>query len=294
MKFPATSSFPISRGLRCTILSRKNSATCRCSTTAAASRMNFRSPNFTGTSMHFAFIPGYKQHNFRSKTRSTSKPSRSWARSTTRSKPAATRATTSNAFSSASCSACSPRTPAFLSANRSGSTSKTAPRRTARIWAANLARLFEVLNTAPEKRQKNLDETLAAFPYVNGDLFNEHLGFADFNRDMRNALLACTRKDWSRISPAIFGSLFQSIMETRKRRQIGAHYTSERDILKVIRSLFLDELRAEFESRKADRSTGRRARLEEFHDKLCQSAFSRPGLRLRQFPRHRLPRTAPA
>jgi hypothetical protein len=139
-----------------------------------------------------------------------------------------------------------------------------------------LARLFEVLNTPPEKRQANLDETLAAFPYVNGDLFNERLGFADFNPDMRNALLACTRNDWSRISPAIFGSLFQAIMDDKKRRQIGAHYTSERDILKVIRSLFLDELRAEFENRKADRSTGRRARLEEFHDKLCQLRFLDP------------------
>ena len=139
-----------------------------------------------------------------------------------------------------------------------------------------LARLFEVLNTPPEQRQKNLDESLAAFPYVNGDLFNEHLGFADFNRDMRNALLGCTRKDWSRISPAIFGSLFQSIMEPKERRQIGAHYTSERDILKVIRSLFLDDLRAEFENRKADRSTGRRARLEEFHDKLCNLRFLDP------------------
>ncbi|HZM02918.1 MAG TPA: DNA methyltransferase, partial [Candidatus Saccharimonadales bacterium] len=139
-----------------------------------------------------------------------------------------------------------------------------------------LARLFEILNTPPAKRQTHLDETLASFPFVNGVLFSEHLGFADFNRDMRNALLACTRKDWSRISPAIFGSLFQSIMEDKKRRQIGAHYTSERDILKVIRSLFLDELRAEFETRKADRSTNRRARLEEFHDKLCNLRFFDP------------------
>ena len=72
----------------------------------------------------------------------------------------------------------------------------------------HLARLFEILNTPPDKRQKNLDETLAQFPYVNGDLFSEHLGFADFNRDMRNALLGCTRKDWSRISPAIFARSF--------------------------------------------------------------------------------------
>jgi hypothetical protein len=140
----------------------------------------------------------------------------------------------------------------------------------------HLAGLFGVLNTPPDKRQKNLDETLAAFPYVNGDLFAETLGFADFNRDMRNALLASTRFDWSRISPAIFGSLFQAVMQPRERRQIGGHYTSERDILKVARSLFLDDLRAEFEARKADRSTGRRARLEEFHDKLCNLRFLDP------------------
>jgi hypothetical protein len=79
----------------------------------------------------------------------------------------------------------------------------------------HLARLFEILNTAPEKRKKNLDETLAGFPYVNGELFNEHLGFADFNADMRNALLACCQNDWSRISPAIFGSLFQSITQPK-------------------------------------------------------------------------------
>ncbi|MGI8964701.1 MAG: type IIL restriction-modification enzyme MmeI, partial [Limisphaerales bacterium] len=139
---------------------------------------------------------------------------------------------------------------------------------------AKLAHLFEILNR--EKRQDNLDEDLARFPYVNGELFSEHLGFADFNRDMRQAILDCTIKDWSRISPAIFGSLFQSIMESKERRQIGAHYTSERDILKVVRSLFLDDLRAEFENRKADRSTGRTARLEEFHKKLCQLRFLDP------------------
>jgi hypothetical protein len=140
----------------------------------------------------------------------------------------------------------------------------------------HLARLFEVLDTPLEKRQKNLDETLAAFPYVNGELFAERLAFADFNRDMRNAMLACTRFDWSRISPAIFGSLFQSIMQPKARRQIGAHYTSERDILKVVRSLFLDDLRAEFAARQADRSTARRARLEEFHGKLCSLKFLDP------------------
>jgi hypothetical protein len=135
----------------------------------------------------------------------------------------------------------------------------------------HLARLFEVLNTPPDKRQKNLDETLAAFPYVNGDLFAENLGFADFNSDMRNALLACTHFDWSRISPAIFGSLFQSVMDPKERRQIGAQYTSERDILKLIRSLFLDDLLAEFE-----RAKGSKAELKRFHEKIAALHFLDP------------------
>lgn len=135
----------------------------------------------------------------------------------------------------------------------------------------HLARLFEVLNTPREDRQKNLDETLAAFPYVNGDLFAEKLDFADFNRDMRNALLACTHFDWSRISPAIFGSLFQAVMDDKERRQIGGHYTSERDILKVIRSLFLDDIQAEFE-----RVKGNKSQLKRFHEKLAELRFLDP------------------
>jgi hypothetical protein len=135
----------------------------------------------------------------------------------------------------------------------------------------HLARLFDVLDTPPEKRQKNLDEDLAAFQWVNGELFGENLGFADFNHDMRNALLACTRFDWSRISPAIFGSLFQAVMEPRERRQIGGHYTSERDILKLIRSLFLDDLRAEF-----GRGKGSKGDLRRFHEKLASLRFLDP------------------
>ena len=108
-------------------------------------------------------------------------------------------------------------------------------------------------------------------PYVNGELFAERLGFAEFNRDMRNALLACTRFDWSRISPAVFGSLFQAVMEPKERRQIGGHYTSERDILRVIRSLFLDDLRAEF--RRVRRN---KTELKRFHKRLGQLRFLDP------------------
>ena len=136
---------------------------------------------------------------------------------------------------------------------------------------AHLARLFQVLNTPLERRQGNLLEDLADLPYVNGDLFAESLGFADFNRDMRNRLLACCRFDWSRISPAVFGSLFQSVMEPRERRQIGAHYTSERDILKLVRSLFLDDLWAEFERIKSNPK-----KLSEFHVRLGKLTFFDP------------------
>jgi hypothetical protein len=135
----------------------------------------------------------------------------------------------------------------------------------------HLARLFDVLNTPEDKRQKNLDEALASFRYVNGDLFSENLGFADFNLQMRVALLYCTAFDWSRISPAIFGSLFQAVMEPKERRQIGGHYTSERDILKVIRSLFLDDLHAEFA-----RARSSKAELRRFHAKIADLRFLDP------------------
>ena len=85
-----------------------------------------------------------------------------------------------------------------------------------------LAHLFEVLNTPPEKRLKRLDEQLVAFRYVNGSLFAEHLHTADFDRDMREILIECCALDWSRISPAIFGALFQSVMIPEARRNLGA------------------------------------------------------------------------
>ena len=114
----------------------------------------------------------------------------------------------------------------------------------------HLAQLFQVLNTPAEERQKTLDESLAAFPYVNGQLFEEQLSLASFNTQMRNTLLECCGLDWSRISPAIFGSMFQSVMNKEQRRNLGAHYTSEKNILKLIKPLFLDQLWKEFESAK--------------------------------------------
>ncbi|MFA6288560.1 MAG: DNA methyltransferase [Opitutaceae bacterium] len=131
-----------------------------------------------------------------------------------------------------------------------------------------LNELWDVLNTAEDRRQTTLDEDLAAFPYVNGGLFAENLPTCAYNTTLREALIACCRFHWARISPAVFGSLFQGVMEGKERRQIGAHYTSERDILKLLRALFLDELRAELDAAKADRSTNRATRLRAFQKKL--------------------------
>jgi hypothetical protein len=145
---------------------------------------------------------------------------------------------------------------------------------------ARLAQVFQVLNTpdgaggpgiTASRRSTHLDAQLAAFPYINGKLFEESLPLADFNSAMREALLDACALDWSAISPAIFGSLFQSIMNAEARRNLGAHYTSEENIQKLIKPLFLDALWAEFGKVK-----GNRNRLFEFHQKLRHLRFFDP------------------
>lgn len=137
--------------------------------------------------------------------------------------------------------------------------------------AAKLQELFQVLNTPKENRFKNLDEQLADFPYINGKLFEEILPMASFDSKMRQALLDCTYIDWSKISPAIFGSMFQSVMNPEERRNLGAHYTSETNILKLIKPFFLDDLWKEFESIKHNKN-----KLVEFHRKISTYKFLDP------------------
>ena len=139
-----------------------------------------------------------------------------------------------------------------------------------------LSELFQVLNTPEGERQASLDEDLRAFPYVNGDLFDGPLRIPAFTAPMRELLLDACRFDWSNISPAIFGSLFQSVMQPAERRRQGAHYTSERNILKVIEPLFLDDLRKEFERLKTRRDSRRGAMLEAFHRRLGELTFLDP------------------
>ena len=139
-----------------------------------------------------------------------------------------------------------------------------------------LAQLFEVLDTPESDRAATLDEDLARFPYVNGDLFEGHLRTFSFDAPMRGTLLDACRFDWSKLSPAIFGALFQSVIDPAERRAKGAHYTTEKNILKVIEPLFMDDLRAEFERLRARRGRGRLAALRQFQAKLGSLTFFDP------------------
>ena len=141
--------------------------------------------------------------------------------------------------------------------------------------------LFEVLDTpdgsngTENLRQANLSVELSQFPYVNGRLFSDNLRTPIFDAEMRKDLLDACRHDWSAVSPAIFGSLFQSVMDKGERRAKGAHYTSEENILKVIGPLFLDDLREELEKLKSRKTAKERALLE-FQAQLSRMRFLDP------------------
>lgn len=141
---------------------------------------------------------------------------------------------------------------------------------------SRLVHLFEILDTPPERRQKTLDEDLTRFPYVNGQLFSDSIRTPSLDAAMRTALLQCCYFDWTKVSPALFGSLFQTVMLPEEQRKGGAHYTSERNILKTIQPLFLDELREEFATIRDSRSTQRKSQLEKFHTKLGSLTFLDP------------------
>ena len=137
-----------------------------------------------------------------------------------------------------------------------------------------LGKVFDTLNKPREDRQKSISESFNAYPYVNGKLFEERIDLPEFTKTMRDLLLDCCALDWSRISPAIFGAMFQKIIELdekSRRREMGAHYTSEENILKLINSLFLDDLKAEFEQAKHHKNI-----LFEFHKKLTSLKFLDP------------------
>lgn len=138
-----------------------------------------------------------------------------------------------------------------------------------------LGELFQVLDTPLDKRQQSLDADLADFPYINGELFRERIDMPAFDNAMRDMLLDASMFNWGEVSPAIFGSLFESVIDKVTRRKQGAHYTPEQAILKVIEPLFLDDLRAEFARLKALKS-GRERALRAFHERLGGLTFLDP------------------
>lgn len=140
-----------------------------------------------------------------------------------------------------------------------------------------LIKLFETLATRDEDRSKNLDDDLAAFPYVNGGLFSEPITTPDFDRNARFALVMAGQLDWGVVSPAIFGAMFQGVMDEDERHDLGAHYTSEENILRVIKPLFLDELYLDFAAaQQKKRSVDRRRELDVLHDRVANLQFLDP------------------
>ncbi|WP_455020062.1 DNA methyltransferase [Kingella denitrificans] len=140
-----------------------------------------------------------------------------------------------------------------------------------------LNRLFAVLNTPSERRAQNMNTELRAFPYVNGKMFEEQLGEFYFNAELRELLLQCSERDWAEISPEIFGNLFQSVMDNVERRELGAHYTEEGNILKVIDGLFMDNLRQRFQAAcKVSGKAKRTAAIYELHQEIGRLQFLDP------------------
>ena len=142
-----------------------------------------------------------------------------------------------------------------------------------------LIRLFEVLNTPPDKRSKYLKDDLKAFPYTNGGLFEEQIEIPQFTEDLKQTLLqnASLDFDWSEISPTIFGAVFESTLNPETRRGGGMHYTSIANIHKVIDPLFLNGLRRELDDileEKVERQ--RQKKLDAYQDRLASLTFLDP------------------
>ena len=133
-----------------------------------------------------------------------------------------------------------------------------------------LATLFLALDT-PRKEREALPEEVLAFPYVDGHLFAGALPVLPFDSEFYALLDSCRAVNWRGISPAIFGAMFQEIMNQEKRREWGTYYTSEENIEKLIRPLFLDELWEEWET-----CRGHRKRMKDFHEKLTRLKFFDP------------------
>jgi hypothetical protein len=137
--------------------------------------------------------------------------------------------------------------------------------------SSRLMELFKILDIPESERMINMPNELKKFRYIDGSLFAKDSPPAYFDTKMRQTLLYCCKFDWSFISPAIFGAMFQGVMDEKERREMGAHYTSEENIMKIIKPLFLYDLWDEFERKKYIKTD-----LLEFHNKLTKLKFLDP------------------
>ena len=137
--------------------------------------------------------------------------------------------------------------------------------------SGKLTTLFQTLAKPVEARSLKLDEVISQFPYVNGHIFEEAIVVPQFDTRMRAALVECCEFDWSKVSPDIFGSLFQEVKDIADRREDGEHYTSPENIQKLLGPLFLDQLKLDLVS--CGRSI---VKLQEFRKKLGTYQFLDP------------------
>lgn len=142
---------------------------------------------------------------------------------------------------------------------------------TAETLHTDLIELFDVLNTPPERRTVEAGDPLTFFRYINGGLFEDPLRLPPLPAEFRGALLEACSFNWSVISPAVFGSMFQTVKSKEARRHGGEHYTTEANILKTIQPLFLDEYRDRLE-----RVWNDKGQLTKLHNDLAQLRFLDP------------------
>jgi len=140
-----------------------------------------------------------------------------------------------------------------------------------RYIGSEIAHLFQILDTPNNQRSLNLSESLRKFPYINGSLFKEYIKISAFDDKLKESFLKTFKFDWSKINPVIFGSIFQASMNENTRGELGSHFTSEKNILKLLKPLFLDELKNEFE-----KNRGNRKELEKLHTKIGNLKFFDP------------------
>ncbi|QRZ62656.1 GcrY protein [Rothia sp. ZJ932] len=140
---------------------------------------------------------------------------------------------------------------------------------------AQLNQLFDVLNTSKNHRSKNIPGLMAQFPHVNGSLFADALNAEFFTPETHEALLQACAFRWNRISVSVFGAMFQLVKSKEARRTAGEHYTSEKNILKTIGPLFLDEYRSRADRLIANKST-RAAQFDAFLDEMASNIYCDP------------------